>query len=159
MSDTQNDQKKINVHMPETNDKALKTLFIMLVVFSGLLITFFVMDKGREETVQKFEALRDGIVATMPLQHYLTQYRSENQTWPQENAALQAVGVQLPESVKTLVVEADGTVTLTYTDAVHDGGKVHLKPQVEEGGRVRWLCLGENLPEDILPQECSLLTP
>jgi len=129
----------------------------MFVGLACLLIALFIMDRGREEIIRKYEALAAGIQASIPLQVYLMQYHDEHQGWPDGTAALQAVVVELPESVRDIAVAQDGTITLTYTGAVHEDGKVHLRPQVSENGRVVWACLGEALPEDVLPRECSLV--
>lgn len=157
MSNEKNDHEKIKVHMPETSHMAIKILFVMIVVLGFLLIALFIMDKGREEVIQKYEALAAGIVSTLPLQNYLTQYHYEHQSWPASDAALQAAEVKKPESVKAVAVSEDGTVIITYTGAVHDGGEVHLKPAVAENGKIKWSCLGKGIPEDILPSECQLI--
>ncbi|MGL4667375.1 MAG: pilin [Saezia sp.] len=157
MSNENNDHEKIKVHMPETSHMATKILFVMVVALGCLLVVFFIMDKGREEVIQRYEALAAGIVSTLPLQSYLMQYHAEHQSWPQADAALQAVEVTLPESVRAIHVDEQGMVTLTYTDKVQDGAQVYLKPLVAENGRIKWACLGEGLPEEILPKECSLI--
>ena len=147
----------IKVNVPETHHMAPKILFVMFVVLGCLLVVLFITDRGKEEAIRKYEALVSGVQATMPLQAYLMQYHGEHQNWPDGASALQAVSLDLPQSVRGIAVAEDGTITLTYTEVVHDGGKMHLKPRVDGSGRIMWTCLGEALPEKVLPVECSLI--
>ena len=145
------------IFMPETSHIGTKILFVMTLVLAFLLIFLYISDRGKEGAVQRFKALSDGIVATMPMQAYLTNYYSEHKSWPDGAAVLEAVAVDQPASVKSISVGADGVITLMFTDMVHEGGLIHLKPLTKEGASVKWSCEGENLPEDVLPKQCILI--
>jgi type IV pilus assembly protein PilA len=86
------------------------------------------------------------------------EYFASKAAWPDNNASagLPAATSINGNAVRSVEVETDGVITITYGTLVEAGTQVKLTPSSASAGSVKWACApgATPMPTKYLPSEC-----
>lgn len=83
----------------------------------------------------------------------VTEYASSRNVWPDTNASIGVADNITGNAVTSVVVAANGVITITYNNLVENGNTIVMTP-ASNGGSVSWDCKTGTLNGKFRPTEC-----
>lgn len=95
----------------------------------------------------------EGLSMAVPAQIAISETTHSGGALPATQAATGYASPAATSNVTSIVIGANGVITITYTAAA-GGGTIVITPTLQANGDVTWICTGGTLQTQYRPQKC-----
>lgn len=124
---------------------------MMVVAIVGILVAVAVFPMYQDYTIRT--RVTEGLTLASSAKLAVAETAITNNVLPANQAATGYVTPAATTNVASIVIGANGVITITYT-AVSGGGTIFLTPTLTGNGDVTWDCTGGSLPIKHRPTSC-----